>query len=1503
MSKLSVKKPFTVLVAVIVVIILGAVSIYKMQLDLLPNISLPYLMVITTYPGASAEKVEEEICKPMESSLGVIHGVKNVFSVCNENYGLVQLEFQDGTDLDSAMVKVSAALNGLESVLPDDSGTPSIIELSTDMMASQYLAIGYAGKSAEELSQFVDETIKPRFERQEGVASVSALGLIEKTIQIELNKNKVDILNDKILAKADKAFADALEDLDEAKDKLNDSQKKLEDNKQDLRDAEQKLNDSQQDIIDGIEEWIKGKIKLDDSEKELLDNERDLNEGCDGISNGKKELNKKKDETYEQLAMASKALDELQSYQTQLSDKKTEMTVVDGIISGLNEAKDELPAAIYDLFSAEGMTDENGNITEQAIENIPEETKAELNEALSQLKMSLSGFVGKTPADASAEVYGAIAVGIGLYSAKKPDLELEIGVLQGYVDGYESQLSEMGVDYTDIEKAKLEAAVAMGSADAQLSLTEKTLESSRKQLDKAREQIEDGKEQLVDSWKQLEDGQKQLNESREDLADGWEQIKDGQKQIDDGWEDYYDAVKNYEKQKVEALKKANADELLSLNTLAQIIYAQNFSMPAGYVDDELDNSWLIKIGDHFDNVDDIYDMTLTYIKDIGDIKLSDVADISVIDNAEDSYAKVDGERAIILSIFKSSIAGTNDVSKNCKKAIEELTEEYPKLSAMILMDQGDYINMIVKSVLQSMLIGAALAIIILAIFLKDIRPTFVVALSIPLSVMGALMCMYFSNISLNMLSLSGMALGIGMLVDNSVVVIENIYRLRSLGVGAPRAAVYGTKQVAGSIISSTLTTACVFLPMIYTTGLVSELMMPMCMTIIYCLMASLIVALSVVPAAGSTILRNTKEKEHKLFDMLLEGYGNILSFFLKVKIVPILLAIGLLALSLWQVIRMGIVIIPDMTMTDIEATLEIPEEYDREQSYELADILLDRLTHVKGIGSVGVMTIDDTALLVPSLSSGAADFRKYTVMAKTANKDAGEDEIRRIMKDMERCAEGLDVTLTISSAMSEMSQLTGSGLTINIYGDDLNNLTKISQNVMALVGNIDGFTNVSNGIEEASQVIHLNIDRNKAMNKGLSVAQIYQAINGKLKLEADAVTVTIDDVDMDIVVADNMEPLTYENLMDYIFTVEVEDEDDDKITEDHPLSDFATMEIQDGVSTVNRKNQNRYVTVSADIEEGYNTNLLVRKLEPMIKNYKLPAGYSMEIGGEYDSTMQMVEQMGLVAGLGLLFIYLVMVAQFQSLLSPFIVLFTIPLAFTGGLFALWFTGENLSMIGAMGFIVLMGTVVNNGIVYVDYANQLRKKGMERREALIVTGKTRMRPILMTALTTILAESNLIMGDDMGAQMGRGMALVIAGGLAYATLMTLFIIPVMYDILFKKPPLDVDTGSESLDDIPDETVFMLKGGNRDINIKKSSKKESIEISLNKAKKPKETMEEISDITSEADSDKKTDKTTEKASDKELYKNSDNTKKAEENKESKKSSSDTDDLVIQDIDDLK
>ena len=1309
MPKFSVKKPFTVLVGVIIAVVIGIVSLFKMPLDLLPEINLPYLLVITTYPGASPEKVEEDVCKPMESALGTVTGVENVYGICNENYAMVELEFQDGTNLDSAMVKVTSALNTLQSSLPEDCGTPSVIEIGTDLMASEYLAVSMEGMSIEELTQFVKDEITPTYERQEGVASVSELGLVEKSIQVELNEEKVRVLNDKILASLDSSFADALEQLDDAKEQLNDSTKTLQESKDKLIDSQADLNESKQDLIDG-------QAELNTKKGELAQSEIDLEESKDEINDGIESLKKGREEAYNQLA----------------------------------------------------------------------ELSLKMDEAAQQI--------------ASLEV--AISQKVNEYNALPPDSDEAQSALNE-LTSLRATLATIEENYKATEKAKLEASSKMGSMDAQLSIAKTQLESADEQIASCQKSIDDAQEQIDDGWESLADGQKQID-------DGWEDLADGQKQLSDGWEDYYDGVKTYEKQRAEAEKKANADDLLKLETLAQLIYAQNFEMPAGYVDDELDNSWLIKVGQNYEEVDELGDIVLCNIHYVGDVKLGDVADITVIDNSEDSYVRLDGEQGIMLSIFKSSTAGTNEVTKVLNETSEKLMEKYPGLNVMVMMDQGEYIDIIVKSVLNSMLIGALLAIIVLALFLRDVKPTIVVAISIPLSVLAALICMYFSKISLNMLSLSGLALGIGMLVDNSIVVMENIYRLRARGIEAPRAAVQGTKQVAGAIISSTLTTVCVFMPMVYSTGLVRELMIPMCMTIVFCLMASLFVAMTVVPAASSTLLRNAKPKNHMWFDKIQDAYGRALAVCLKHKWAPILTAVGLLIFTGFLVIRMGIVVMPDMTMNQIEATIEYPEDYDREKCYELTDEALERLLTVEGLGSIGILGGDETTIIANDAGAANFNFRHMSLMARTEDENAGSEEIKKILSDMEEAVADMGIDFKISTASSEMdSMMGGSGLSINVSGSDLDELTRISEDLMNIIDSVDGYSDISNGSEDADKVLHLVIDKNKAMSMGLSVAQIYSELADKIDNTADSVTVTMDNIDMMIKVVDNIDPLTRENILDYTFTVDAYDEDDDQITEDHKLSEFATVEINDGISTINRLNQTRYITITASVDEGYNITLLTRELMPMLEAYDMPDGYRLDLGGEYDSVMSMLSQMLLVAGLGLLLIYLVMVAQFQSLLSPFIVLFTIPLAFTGGFLALWLTGSNLSIIGIMGFIVLMGTVVNNGIVFVDYTNQLRIGGMDRHEALIATGKTRMRPILMTALTTILAECKLIFGDDMGAQLGGGMALVIAGGLMYATLMTLFIIPVMYDILFKRQPTNVDIGSEDLEQELDDAGEFIR----------------------------------------------------------------------------------------------
>lgn len=1384
MEKFSVKKPFTILVMVVAIIILGFVSLSGMTTDLLPKMSLPYLLVITTYPGASPEKVESSVSEPVESALGSISGVKNVYSMSYENYGIVELEFADGTDMDSAMVKVSSALDSVKSALPEECGSPNIMEISMDMMASVYLAASYEGKDIQETSRFVEDTLIPYLERQEGVTSISDIGIVENSISVDLNQDKIDVLNEKILAKTNDAFADAV-------DQLNDAKKQL-------LESEQKLADSTQELVDGQKDIDDGRTKLDDAQKELDEQKEKLEDAKDSLEDQKKDTENK-------LATASQALDQLNALQTDLLTLQAQEASLKATITQIEKSLEEQGKTTKDIPNVVAGLDKMSTfLTSSQMEGMTVMDSATVNTMLESSGMSLQSLgIAEATWDtltpegrkellqktaAGYQTQKALLSGYKDYVSSLNSLQVEKAGVQAAVSAAEAELKKSGVSYTDIEKAKIEAAAGFGAASAQISSGQSALNSAQTTLDSNKESLDSAQDQITE---------------------GWDSIADAKKQLADGWDQYNTSLENFEVQKAEALRNANADQLVNMQTLSQLIYAQNFAMPAGYLDDAEDNSWLLKVGSNYESVDELSNIVLTNIEDIGDVRLCDVADITVIDNADDSYARLNGQSAVVLSVFKSSTAGTNEVSKNIAAAISELEEQYPGLSVLTLMDQGDYITLIINGVLQSMIVGAALAILILALFLKDVKPTIVVAVSIPLSVLTALILMYFTGISLNMMSLSGLALGIGMLVDNSIVVIENIYRLRSKGVGAARAAVQGTKQVAGAIIASTLTTVCVFLPMVFTAGTVRELMMPISLTIIFTLAASLLIAMTVVPAAGSTLLRNTKEKKHPFFDKVQDIYGKMLAFCLKVKVVPLAIAIGLLVYSIWAVMRMGIVMIPDMTSNQIEISVQMPEDTDKEECYKRADQVLDAMTTIDGIGDVGAMAGGDTTLVASSSGMSDSTYDQFTFLVLTENENAGKEEVNRICREIEERTADIDCELTISTGMSEMSTMMGTGLSVKVYGDDLDTLTKITQDICDLAATIPGYENISNGQEEPDQVIRLVLDKDAAMRKGLTVAQIFSELNGKLTESTDAATVTIDGEDMKIVVKDGREPLTRENLLDYNFEIQTTDDNGNTVTEDHPLSEFATLELEEGVQSINRENQSRYMTVTATVAEGSNATLLSRELQPLIDAYEFPDGYTIDTAGESDTVNQMVIQMSKVLLLGLALIYLVMVAQFQSLLSPFIVLFTVPLAFTGGLIGLLFMNEPLSVMGMMGFVVLLGTVVNNGIVFVDYANQLRVGGLERREALIATGKTRMRPILMTALTTILAMASLLFGDDLSSQMSKGMAIVVAGGLAYATLMTLFIIPVMYDILFKRKPLQVDIGSENLDDVPDDAADYLK----------------------------------------------------------------------------------------------
>ena len=1298
MEKFSVKKPFTVLVAVIMVLMLGFVSISNMQTNLLPDVNTPYLMVVTVYPGASPERVESEVSDVMQNALGTVAGVEKVTATSAENYSLLLMQFSDDTDMNSAMVKVSNKVDQTTASLPSNCLTPSIIEYSLNMNAFMTVAVSREGSDVYDLSEFVSDTLVPYVERKGGVSSVSTNGLIEKMVQVQLSQEKIDAINEKLLEVIDVQLADARKQLESAEAQIEAGRKEY--NRQ--------FKNYSNTVSDTMMQEMSGQVG-------------------DAIEVVRKQ--------------AQALLDSVNQLIAVVQEPEIQQALID-VRDGLQR--------VMDKFNETGMKD-----IDSLIEIVTElrDITDKLTGALQQLQQRLnteSGTEGSTAADLA------------------DDLQVQ------------QSLNTVYNTLNDVIKAM----------DDVPGLT-KTFSDA----------IGNFSQQQMQAYMKFTEAREMLNEYEKQLAE---------------------AKQTYADAEEKAMASSDVSKLLDIDTLAQLIYAQNFSMPAGYVKDSSGKSWLLKVGEEYDSIEDISGALLLHVDGFGDVRLSDVADVEVIDNAEASYTRLNGERAAVLKIYKGATSSASEVSDNCLSAFQELEAQYDGLHVVVLSNQGNYITIIVKSILSSMVIGAALAIIVLAIFLKDIKPTLVVGFSIPLSVLFAVVLMYFTGMDLNVMTLAGLSLGIGMLVDNSIVVIENIYRLRGRGVPAARAAVQGAKQVGMSVVASTLTSVCVFLPVVFSSSIVKSLMQPMSLCIGYCLMASLIVALTVVPAAASTVLKKAEPKQLKWFDKIQDKYAKSLEWCFRHRALPLLAAVVLLAFCGWRVFSMGVELLPTITSNEAIVTLSTTKDLSKEDSYAIAGKAVEAMLEVDHVEEVGITTdtrvagMDIGQLGLPTaitdLLNAANSYGTYQVNVML-DESLSSSEIETARQALEDALSGIeDCTAKVEiSGMQELTSQLASGLSVKIYGADAETLSQLSEKVVDIVNDTEGFANATNGLGSGDATINLHIDRDKVRSYGLTVAQVYQQIAAKLTTTTTAQTpVTVDGSTMSVQISNNLDPVTKENMMDITFETTVMSADGTTSTGTCTLADMATWDTGSAPDSITSEDQTQYVSVTADTLDGYNTTVQARVLEKKLNEFALsdemPEGCSFSMGGESDSVNFMVNEMVQWLSLALPFVYLVMVAQFQSLLSPFIVLFTIPLAFTGGLLGMLFTGQQLTMISLMGFIVLMGTVVNNGIVFVDYANQLRLGGMERRAALIATGKTRMRPILMTTLTTVLAMLQLVFSNDMASQLMSGMAIVIICGLSYATLMTLYIVPILYDILFRKPPLNVDVGSdEELDDIPDDAA--------------------------------------------------------------------------------------------------
>lgn len=1095
-SKFSVKKPYTVLVGVVLSIILGVVSFTKMTADLLPNISFPYVIVMTTYPGANPETVEMAVTQPVEAAMATVSNIEGITSISNENYSMVVLEFSQTADMNAISLEIRESLDQIKAYWDDSVGNPIIIKMNPDMLPIMIAAVGMEGMDHGKISDYVQDFIMPELESIEGVASVSATGLLEESVNVIIRQEKVDEINRQIYA--------------------------------------------------AIEEKMMSAMQVPD-----------------------------------------------------------------------------------------------------------------------------------------------------------------VGQLPPSFDGGYPSMTESDPNF--------------------------------------------GEEQMGADMNQMGAGMNPMEEALQ-----------------------------------ETFKQADMTEILTVDTIKGLLAAQNFSMPAGYVT-EKGIGYMVRLGDKPATVEELEALPLMdlHIDGVPVITLGAVADVFYTDNSAEIYANVNGNAGVMLTIQKQTGYSTGEVSDRLAERFEKLTEQNPGLSMITLMDQGIYIDLVTDSIFNNIIFGFLLAVLILILFLRDLRPTAVIAVSIPISLVTAVVCMYFSGVTLNVISLSGLALGIGMLVDNSIVVIENIYRLRSLGGEVKKAAIEGAKEVAGAITASTLTTVCVFLPIVFTEGITRQLFVDMGLTIGYSLLASLVIALTVVPAMSSMVLRKTKEhKEGRIYKAFVGAYEKVLRLALKVKPIVLLLVVGLLALSGVLAISNGTAFMSDMDSTQLTVNVTLAEDATLEETGEISDKVIEAIMSIEDVQNVGAMTRASTMSLLGG-GGGSTNSAIIYVVTREDKSMSNEEIAAQILAK----TEGLEAEIRVDTSSMDMSALGGSGISIQVRGRDLDELARVAKEVAAIVGTVEGTADVSDGLEEADEELRIRIDRDKAVRYGLTVAQVYSEVYGRLAEARSATTLVAADKDYSVyVMSGNDIALTRELLKD----LEVSGRDGSGESVKVPLKDIADFESAEALTSIRRIDQTRYITVSAAIADGYNIGLVSADVEEKLKDYQVPTGCRLVFSGENETIKEAMEQMVLMLVLAIAFMYLIMVAQFQSLKSPFIILFTIPLAFTGGLLGLFITGSEVSVIAMIGFVMLSGIIVNNGIVLIDYMNQLRESGMPKKEAIVEAGRTRLRPVLMTALTTILALSTMVFTNDMGSEMAKPMATVTIGGLIYGTLLTLIVIPCVYDIFNREKRQDVQS---------------------------------------------------------------------------------------------------------------
>ncbi|TDO71320.1 HAE1 family hydrophobic/amphiphilic exporter-1 [Halanaerobium saccharolyticum] len=803
---------------------------------------------------------------------------------------------------------------------------------------------------------------------------------------------------------------------------------------------------------------------------------------------------------------------------------------------------------------------------------------------------------------------------------------------------------------------------------------------------------------------------------------------------------------------------------LTLDQIAAAVRASNQSGGLGTVmvgNEELS----VRALGEFENFENLKEIEITTAG--GDkVPLTLLADLENDFQEVNSISYLNGQESIGISIQKQGDSNTVSVANEVKKTVAELSDKLPELDIQITSNNAQYIEDSIASVLQNFVIGGILAVIILFIFLRNFSSTFVIATAIPISVLATFALMYFANLSLNLITLGGIALGVGMLVDNSIVVLENIYRHRALGVGRLNAAKEGASEVATAISASTLTTVAVFIPVIFIKDLLAQLFTPMALTVTFSLLASLFVALTFIPMLSSKVLKvnqnesdeSVKKKKYvkyyqKVLNKSLKHRYKIVSAFI---IFFILFGAGIAV----DIIPLETEYMPSSDQGTIRVFASMEGNSTIEMSNRLAQDLYSRIEEIPEID-----------LLTSRVNSGRVNLT--VELLPLAERDRDVSTIAEDIRSRTKNIPGASVNVSAMTSMMGGGGMGGTAIEAQIKGPDLDSLLNLGENAENLITGIEGIRNTDVSLEKGNEEIHVKINKNQAQNYGFTDSDIISYVNMALSGSTiSQLTESGEEIDIILKLKDE-ESTSLRNLSDIkLFAssgVNV------------PLSQLAVIEEGTGYSSIARENQQRYISISADIFERPLGEVQSDVESVLAEELNLPSGYTITYGGEAEDMASSFNQLFTAAILAIVLVYMVMASQFESLIHPLIIMFTVPLSIIGAVLGLIITGTALSVNGLIGAIMLVGIVVNNAIVMIDYINN-RKEHMSRREAILEAAPIRLRPILMTTLTTTLALVPLAVGIGTGAETQQPMAIVVIGGLLFSTLLTLVIIPVVYDIV-------------------------------------------------------------------------------------------------------------------------